>query len=358
MYAREQGRPISWRNEDRGYVSLEYSFWATEGISDSCSGLDTIHAIHISLLVAYISLNLLIPIMVTKVSATYYLKISQNILMKKQTPASITFWAAVVVLSALNTVYLILSISLYAEGNISVGPHVKQYINYPGTNFYTDCMAAFAARIVIIPLVYTLELLIAARIPKDTGLPIPSAIHNIFFCCRCFSSSMRSKIIQTLAIWQIMIFIQGLTMNVIPVGIFFLINPVWSLSVLGTYACVLLVAVVIVAHLMHQCTAKRSQKHRCKRYTTTCLQITGSILSFLLCFHLLAVYLMVIRVSGGAIGFLGSFLPPVTLSVIGWCLKKKLSERSFQETSFSAHEPQEVQLSSDTEPLIDLKDAV
>ena len=339
---------------------MEYSFWITDGISDSCGGFDTIRAIHISLLVAYISLNVLIPIILMKVSATYYFKISRNILMKKQTPASITFWAAVVVLSVTNTLYLIVSILLYVERNFAVGPHAKDYSKYhgPGANLYSDCMAAFAARIVIIPFVYTLELLIAVYIPKDTGLPIPSAVHNIFFCCRCFSSSMRSKIIQTLAIWQIMIFIQGLTMNVIPIGIFLLIDPLWSMSVLGTFACILLVAVVIVAYLMHQCRAKRSQRHRCKRYTTTCIKITGSILSSLICIPLLVVYMMVITVSGGAIGFLGSFLPPVTLSVIGWCLKKKLSERSFQETSFSAHAPQEVQLSSDTEPLVDLKDAV
>ena len=337
-------------------MSLEDNYWTTEGISDSC-GLDTLRIIHISLLIAYISLNILIPIILTKVSATYYLKISQNILMKKRTPMSITFWAATAVLSAMNTIHIPLSISLYVK-KTSIG-HAKDYSNYPGTNLYSDCMAAFVAKIVILPLTCILELLIAVHIPKDTGLPIPSAIRNMLFCCRCFSRSTQSKIIQTLAICHIMIFIQGLAMTAIPIAILFIVDPLWSLSVLGTVACVLLVAVIIVAYLMYHCTVKRSQQHRCKRYTATCLKITGSILSFSICFPLLIVYMVIITVSGGAIGFLASFLPPVILSVIGWCLKKKLSEKSFPETSIKVHAPQEeIQLSSDTEPLIDLKDAV
>ena len=339
---------------------MEYNYWISEGLSDSCK-FDSAHLIHISLLVAYISLNLLIPILLTKVSGTYYLKISQSILLKKQTPMTMTFWAAIIILTVTNTFCLLLSILQYVISNLAIGPHAKDYFNYSGTSLYMDCMAAFATRIIIIPLVYILELLIAARIPKDTGLPIPSVVQKTLFCCPCFSSSMRSKIIQTLVVWHIMMFIQGLAMSAIPIGIFLLIDPLWSILVLGLFACIILFAVVLVAYLLYQCTTNQSQEHRCKRYTIISLKITGIILSLLVIFHLLVVYIIVISISGGAIGFLASFLPPVILSIIGLCLKKKISGRSFQETPNYVHATQEeVQMNavSDTEPLIDFKDAV
>ena len=233
------------------------------------------------------------------------------------------------------------------------------FFNTKGTSLYNDGMAAFAARVFLVPFVYTIELLIAAHIPKDTKLPIPSLIQKIFFCCRCFSSNMQSKIIQTLAVWQIMIFIQGLAMSAIPVGVFLLINPLWLISVLGSIACALLFGVVFTTYLLHYCTTKQNQpeEHPCKKYTILCLRITEIVLSFFFVVPLLAVYLiMVYRNADGAIGFLGSFLPSVILSVAGWSLKKKISEmnlREYESQGYTQMHPM-----GDTETLIDIENNV
>ena len=303
---------------------MQYNYWVTEGISDSCK-FDTVHIVRTSLLIAYISLSLLIPIFLVKFGKIYYFEISQKI--RTVTPTSILIWAATIVIVTINTICFECSIFLYVKQRL-------QYVsifNTEDTGFYNDWMAAFAARSIITPLVYIFELLIAARIPKDTGLPIPSVIQKTLFCCPCFSSSMQSKIIQTLAVWHIMIFIQNLTVNAIPITIFLLIEPLWSISVLGVFACFILFAVVLVAYLLYQCTTNQSQEHRCKRYTIICLKITGMILSLLITFHLIAVYFIVINASGGAIGFLASFLPPAILSLIGWYLKKKIKVQVPQE---------------------------
>ena len=230
------------------------------------------------------------------------------------------YWAVVIVIGFWNTFNFILSIYVYMESN------AKLYFGTGSTSIYSDGMAALAARITLLPLVYTLELLIAAHIPKDTGLPIPSVIQRMFFCCLCFSSSIQSKIVQTLAVWNIMIFIQSLTTNAITVGVFFLISPLWVISVLGAIACCFLFAVVVVAYLLHHCTTNRNQKCSCKRCAINCLSFTGLFLSFLIVSTVLSVYiLMVYKIIGGVSGFLVSLLPPVILSLIGWCIKKIIS---------------------------------
>ena len=157
------------------------------------------------------------------------------------------------------------------------------------TSLYSDGMFASTARITLLPLVYILELLIAAHIPKDTGLPIPSVIQRMVFCCLCFSSNAQSKIIQTLAVWNIMIFIQSLTTNAITVGVFFLINPLWVVSILGAFSCCFLFAVIVVAYLLHHCTTNRNRKCSCKRFTVNC---TGISLFVLIAFTLLSVYFL------------------------------------------------------------------
>ena len=297
---------------------MRYNYWATEGISDTCK-FDTLQATRILLLVLYRYLNLLVPVLLAKFGTTCYRKASESML--ANTPTFLMYWAVVIVIVLYNTLNLIASIWVYKEW------HANIYLRAGSTSLYSDGMAALAAKITLLPLVYTLELLIAALIPKNTGLPIPSVI---FSCCLCFSSSIQSKIIQTLAVWQIMIFIQSITTNAIIAGVFFLISPLWVISVLGTIACCLLFAVVVVAYLLHHCTTNRNQKCSCKRYATNCLSFTEIFLSFLIIFTLLSVYgLMVSKISGGVSGFLVSFLPPVILSLIGWCVKKKILGMNF-----------------------------
>ena len=346
-YARDQGRPITWRDEDRGYVSLRYNYWATEEISDSCK-FDSIQTTRILLLVLYLSLNLLVPVLLAKFGATCYRKASQCMLASR--PTFLMYWAVVIVIVFGNVVSFTASICVYKENN------ARLYLSPGSTSLYSDGKATLAARFTLLPLIYLLEILIAAHIPKDTGLPIPSVVQGMFFCCLRFSISIRSKIIQTLAVWNIMIFIQSLTTNAITIGIFFLISPLWVILVLGAIACSFLFAVVIVAYLLHHCTPNRNRKCSCKRFTINSLSFIGIFLSFIIASTLLSVYmLMVYKISGGVTGFLVSFLPPVVLSLIGWCVKKTIWRTNSQATFNGTHAPEEVQMDplGETELLIE-----
>ena len=323
---------------------MRYYILETEGISDTCR-YDTLQTTRILLLVLYLLLNLLVPVLLVKFGTTYYRKASQSMLASR--PTLLIYWAVVIVIVFWNALTLIVSTWMYnyriAKINFRIG----------STSIFSDEKVAFAARITLLPLVYILELLIAAHTPKDTGLPIPSVIQGMFFCCLCFSSSIRSKTIQTLAVWNVMIFIQSLTTNAITVGVFFLISPLWVISVLGAIACCFLFAVVVVAYLLHHCTTNRNRKCSCKKFTINC---AGIFLSFLIVFTLLMVYFsMTYKISGGVTGFLVSFLPPVVLSLIGWCVKKTILGKNFQATSYNTHAPEEVQMDplGETEPLID-----
>ena len=323
---------------------MRYNYWITEGISDSCK-YDDVRTTSLLLLSLYLSLNLLVPLLLEKFGATCYRKASESMLASK--PTFLMHWAVVIIVVILNTLSLIVSIYLYKRS------HAKLYFRTGSASLYSDGIATLAARITLLPLVYILELLIAAYIPKDTRLHIPSVIQRMFSCCLCFSSSIRSKIIQTLAVWNIMIFIQNLTTNAITVGVFFLISPLWVVSVLGAIACCLLFAVAAVAYLLHHCTTNRNPTCSCLRFTANC---TGIFLSFLIVFTSLTVYfIMVFKISGGVTGFLVSLLPPVILSLIGWCIKKTVSRMNFQATSYNTHAPEEVQIDplGETVPLID-----
>ena len=326
---------------------MSSQYWATEGISDTCK-FDSIQTTRILLLVLYLSLNLLVPVLLAKFGTTCYRKASQSMLVSRLT--FLMYWAVVIVVAFCNTLNLIASIHMYKES------YARLHFTTGSTGTFSDGMAALAVRTTLLPLVYTLELLIAAHIPKDTGLPIPSVIQRIFYCCLCFSSSIQSKIIQTLAVWNIMIFIQSLTTSAITVGVFFLISPLWVILVLGTFACCLLFAVVVVAYLLHHCTTNQNQKCSCKRYAVNFLRFTGIFLSFLIVLTLLSVYFsMVYKITGGVTGFLVSLQPPVILSLIGWCVKKTISGKNFQATSYNTHAPEEVQMDplGETDPLID-----
>ena len=158
---------------------------------------------------------------------------------------------------------------------------------------------------------------------------------------------------------------QGLVMSAITIGIFLLISPLWVILVLGALACFMLFAIVVTAYLLHHCTVKQDQKRTCNRCATICLRFTGITLSLLIVYTLLTVYLlMVYKISGGVSGFLVSLLPPVILSLIGWCIKKTVLGRSSQATADDTHvpDPQEEMdtLSGEMDPLIDLhvKDTV
>ena len=346
-YARDQGRPITWRDEDRGFISLRFNYWATEEISNSCK-FDSVQATRILLFVLYLTLNILVPVLLAKFGATRYRKASQTMHASRLTV--LMYWAVVIVIVFCNTLTLIGAVHVHKNG------HIKNFFKTRSTSLYRDEMVAFAARITLLPLVYILELLIAAHIPKDTGLPIPSVVQRTFFCCLCFSSSIQSKIIQTLAVWNIMIFIQSLTTNAITVCVFFLIIPLWVILVLGAIACSFLFAVIVVAYLLHHCTLIRNQKCSCKRFTINSLSFIGIFLLFIIVSTLLSVYmLMVYKISGGVTGFLVSFLPPVVLSLIGWCVKKTIWRRNSQATFNGTHAPEEVQMDplGETDPLME-----
>ena len=335
---------------------MKYGYWVTEGVSDTCT-LDTIQITRILLLVLFISLSLLVPVLLAKFGTIYYYKINQSTL--ASSPVFAMYWSIVIVLASCNTLNFLTYIYRSNHRNHNL------YLSTGGTSHYSDGIAVLAAKIILLIFVYILELLIAARIPKDTKLLIPSVIRKLFFCCPCFSSSTRSKIIQTVAVWHIMVFIQGLVMSAINIGIFLLISPLWVMLVLGTFACFMLFAIVVVAYLLHHCTVKRDQKCSCNRCATVCLRFTGITLSLLIVFTLLIVYhLMVYKISGGVSGFLVSLLPPVILSLIGWCIKKTVLGRSSQATADDTHVlgPQEEMdtVSGEMDPLIDLhvKDTV
>ena len=333
---------------------MRYNYWVTEEVSSDSCKLDSIWITRILLLAIYLSLNLLVPVLLAKFGANCYHKASQSMLASR--PTFLLYWAVVIVIVFGNTLNLIASANMYKNSYVYKDGLTKLHFKTGSTSIYSDGMVAFAARITLLPLVYTLELLIAAHIPKDTGLPIPSVIQRTIFCCLCFSSSIRSKIIQTLAVWNIMIFIQSLTTNAITVGVFFLISPLWVILVLGAIACSFLFAVVVVAYLLHHCTLNQNQKCSCKRCAVNCLSFTGIFLSFIIVSTLLSVYMiMVYKISGGVTGFLVSFLPPVILSLIGWCVKNKILGKNFQATSYNTNAPEEVQMYplGETVPLID-----
>ena len=177
---------------------------------------------------------------------------------------------------------------------------------------------------------------VCKRNPITMDIPFQKCTTDILFCCCCCcccSSNLKSKVVQTLALWGIMVVVQHITASLIPLCFIIISQPSEVFSVLALIVSTLFCTIIFVAHLLHL----RQVVGRLQR-TAFYIQMFA-IVSFIgLAIVSLAVYLHFLRDGvefNGLGGFLGSLIPSIILSAVGWYVKTK-----FLDTKTSAADPQ------------------
>ena len=265
-----------------------------------------------SLLGAFVFLNTLTPIVLAKLLSSYYPK-----MMTKASKGDFMryfYWAAAGMAFLTNVGYTTTSVKELFNNQPTIASCIIQLSNHQctiptGTSAYNVEVLTLAAKFTVIPIAVFTELLISVYTVKNNYLKRQKCVG-----CRC--SSLK-HLVQTLALWNILIAVQLFTVTVIPLFMLYLLMIPAGFT-------------TIAAYLLYQCQRQSSGRNtqssvRC--CGSMCLHfvvITASIGLILALLILYEVMLLVqVHIETGVKGIVLSLLPSFPLPV----LRKKISER-------------------------------
>ena len=300
---------MSWKDEDRGYLSKRYDYWVTNPV-DSQS-----HAIRQLLLYTFIALNVLIPLTMAIIATDVYDKFSQ----KFTSPQAASYiWAAGLVMVIHNWAYFCVSLSILIDGKpFAIRCLTEHCAVSPDTKLYRDDFAASVAKLVVLTIAVPVELIIATRVPNNSQLPYPPLLSHCN-CSRC------CKILQTFLLWNLYLFVQiwgGLV--ILPVIIFTIIAPVATIQVISIAASIILFFSVMFAYVL-QIDWSSMQRNHWKIYI---LRLAVAVVFIGLVIIVLILYNAVLASGVSPLGIkhaVLSLLPSLFISLIVWLLKSKI----------------------------------
>ena len=283
----------------------------------------------LSLLSAFVFLNVLMPIVLTKLVSLHYPKMRT----KASTGDFIgyLYWAAAGTAFLINVGYIATSLAKqYYSNHPSITSCMLQLSNYKcliptDTSVYNDEVLTLVAKFTIVPVAVLIELLISVyTITNDCD------VRQKYVSCK--RSSLKHYLllsVQTIALWSILVAIQLLAMTVTPLCVLLLISPqvtitsiiFWLLSPVGL--------TLVIAYMLYQCQKprKRSFQSSVKCCGSMCVYfvvITATIGLILTLIVLYEVMLLVqVQIETGLKGVFLSLLPSLPLSALGWYLKKR-----------------------------------
>ena len=187
--------------------------------------------------------------------------------------------------------------------------------------------------IIVIPLLFVIDLIIAGRIRKDPAFPIPNAL-TIFCtcCCCCWSVTSRSKLAQTLALWNLLMFIHFATISAVPTLLWMFVLPVQMLAVTALLVATVFFATTLTAFVIKN-TPMLHRRNTCRENCRVFLPVVGVGMFLALVIPASAFYIKLINTGvdpNNPGNFIVSFFPSATLTIIGWFVTKgKLFDKLF-----------------------------
>ena len=287
------------------------------------------------LLAGFVFLNVLVILLMVRFVPGYYHRFVSRVngdVNARHTSLSF-YWGCALVLFFLAMALHLVDLGLYIYIYIAL---------YHRDNAVKTC---FSIKFVAVVAELVVCVFVCKRNPITVDIPFQKCTTNVLFCCCfccCCSSNLKSKVVQTLALWGIMVVVQHITASLIPLCFTIVLQPAEILSVLALAASTLFCIIIFVSHLLHlRQVAGHLQK------IAFCIQMFA-IVSFIgLAIVSLVVYLQFLRDGvevNGLGGFLGSLVPSIILSAVGWYVKTK-----FLDTKTSA-DPQPAASNLTTEP--------
>ena len=294
VYARVQRKPKTWDKKDMVFVSLGYSYDKdlTEHVVLPRSQIGKR-----LMLVAFVCLTIFIGLILMWLTTAYY----KMLVYSTKTAQKTLYQATVLVFCCAN----IFNFGVFVIACLFKHPNLHT----------TDevVVTAFTLKMVMIPVLLILHLLVTVFVVRTGPEPHPSFI---------------SKVLQVLALFQILIFIQTIGAASIPLFVFLLLYTYRVLSALvfvfsGTFCLIVFTANLLLFF-------NPSADRKCQDILVSILQACTTLI-FLIIIGVLVVFYLLLLSRGvhteGLQGFLLSLLPSATMTAAGWYVKEKVLKR-------------------------------
>ena len=330
-YARVHGQA---NENDKGYLSISYNNYVAELLEDFLK--NRTHFYRLAILCSFIFLNIATLIALAKSTPLYYPRIIGT-----SSTGDITeclYWATAIVAFLFNIFYTVSSIRRQFLHSIpTITSCIVHIVNHnceipSDTSVYRDEVLTLVAKITIIPLAVFIELLASIYTVK-----------TYFVTQRRHCPFWKHCLLQTfhvLALWNILIAVQLVSMVAIPISGLLIIQPQMTIFYILFVITSLSGLIFTAAYLLHLCQQPR------RRLWCNPKQLGKKIIHFILIvailgliITLLALYevmlIVQVRIDTGLKGILLALLPSFPLSALGWYLKKSLRRRQAMEIQWS-----------------------
>ena len=324
---------------DKGYVSILYS----ARVAGSYFIKDTYarHIYRLSLLFTFIFLNILTPVALAKSVSLYY-----PIIRAKSSTGGFMgslCWATAVVAFLCNILYIAGSIRHTAFRNKPAITSCLIHLNCSipsDTSVYKDEVLTLLAVYIIIPSAVFIELLLSVSAVKNNFRDLTSLGDG-----QC--PSWKWFLLQgfhVLALWNILVAIQLITMIATPMFVLLFIHPQGTVLFIVFLLTVPASLALILAYLLYHCQQPRRRRVFCNAkhcglkfvQIFVMIAIPGLIIALLVLYEVMLV--VQVQVGSGVKGLALSLLPSLPLSAIGWYLKRR-SQRKI-ENNVDSETPQ------------------
>ena len=338
-YARARGRPDTWEERDRGYLSLWYNYWASDYIKYDPVKVYYGRAKYI-LLSTYISLNIFITLIFVVARKKYEGKLTRT----KTIVPKTNLQAVAVGVTFANSVYLIAFMAVLTSDLPTVWATRKGSQSPPnpsiptGTALYEDEKITFIVKYTILPVTALIDLLLAVKASHSSHFPLSSKAVKLFgCCCCCCSQRMKSKtlqkIFQTLLWWNVMLFIQIYVGQVaLPVFILFIIAPGQTVANVGVIALAHIFISIALVYLAQIVCSHFSQKN-CGH---ACAELMVILVSLVLLSSVAGFYFQVLQTGSNVKSIKGAIIsiaPSIVLSLTAWFIRKIISREKGNKLS-------------------------
>ena len=284
------------------------------------------HTIRLGLIVSFILLNVLVLIGVIAYGEKYYMKVYW--ITSESTRMAAVTWAFMTSLMLLNSLYLLSTLYGFIFLHHS---HLRVWTclisddywcpSMKSTKLYSDEVASLLVKLTVVPFAIVVELIIAGRLTSRTLLPFPGSLAARYHCC---SFRNAKKVIQTILIWNVMVFIQLIFgAALLPFGMLMVIVPVTAISVISTLFLVLFTFTVFITYFILQWCNPISFKQCCSlnfgfHIFTAVVILSLAVSSLSLYYYVIGLGVQPWSVKGSILSLLPSFLVTPLL----WFAKK------------------------------------
>lgn len=304
---------------DKGYVSIGFSIYV-KGLYK-----EAIHAsfFRLTLLLAFIFLNILTLVTLTKSVSLYYQSIRNRIAASEYVRC--LYWAAAIVAFFCNIAYIAASLThQFSRGHPAITRCIIHLANYncsipSDTNIYRDEVLTLVGKLTIIPIAVFIELFVSISVVRSYS-PTPN-----FAWKKC-----PLQTVHVIALWNIQIALQLLAMVVTPICVLLLVHPQETILLSLLIVITPVVLTLIVAYLMYQCRHSEVCCNASNCLTTLVyFVLISAIMGLIIAIFALYETVLIVQaeIGTGVKGLVLSLLPLLPLSAIGWYIIQRCQGR-------------------------------